>query len=201
MQLTCPVCFARFALEAALNDEDARRAITRLATLGDDTLRLVVTYVGLFRPPKHVLAWRRAGRLIDEVVDIIESGTIHRRGRPRALTRAQFAEALEVVIERRNSGRLDLPLRTHAYLFEVAVGIADKAEGAAERATEEARRTGRRDGGGTPAGAGRDSATEYEALLDEARRLGVEYDDQGRVRRTSELYEAVRQARLQEAAS
>lgn len=201
MQLTCPVCFARFSLEAALNDEDARKALGRLAAFGGESLRLVVAYVGLFRPPKHALAWARAGRLIAEVVDIIESGTIRRRGRPWALTRAQFAEALEVVIERRNAGRLDLPLKSHAYWFEVCVGIADKAEGATEREREEARRTGRRDGAERPAGGGRDYAAEYEALREEARRLGVEYDDKGHIRRAPELAEAVREARLQEAAS
>ena len=200
MQLTCPVCFARFALEAALSDEDARRAMGRLAALGGESLRLVVTYVGLFRPPKHVLAWGRAGRLIGEVADIIEGGTIRRRGRAWTLTRAQFAEALEVVIERRDAGHLALPLKNHGYWFEVAVGIADRVEAAAERATEEARWAGRRSGAGRPAGAVRDYAAEYEALLGEARRLGVEYDANGIVRSPADLQEAVRQARLQETA-
>lgn len=200
MQVTCPVCFARYSLEAALNDEVARQVMARLAGCGDETLRFVVAYVGLFRPEKHVLAWARAGRLIGEVVDVIEAGTIRRRGRAWALNRTQWGEALEVVIERRNAGHLALPLRNHAYLFEVAAGIADKAEAAAERETEDKRR---RRGAGPERKGETSAATQaqrFEALLGEAERLGVDRDRDGRVRRLPDLHEAVRQARLQEAA-
>ena len=200
MLVTCPVCFARYALEAALNDEAARQAMGRLAGCGGPTLRRVVAYVGLFRPEKHALAWGRAGRLIGEVVDIIEAGEIRRRGRPWALTRAQFDEALDVVVERREGGRLALPLKNHSYLLEVAAGIADKAEAAAERETEDKRRhrgEGAKRAGATTAVT---EAQRFEALLAEAERLGVDRARDGRVRPLPDLHEAVRQARLQEAA-
>lgn len=200
MQIVCPCCHARHPLDAALADEAARAAVARAAALGGELPRLAIVYLGLFRPPGRVLSWSRACRLLDVLVEAVEAGEIRRRGRRWHVTRAEWAQALALVIERRDAGRLDTPLKDHAYLFEVARGLADRTEAAAERAVEAARRTRSAvdASGAVPAA---DYAQRYEALLDEARRLGVECDAQGLVRPLTELAEAVRAAQLQEQAT
>jgi hypothetical protein len=41
----------------------------------------------------------------------------------------------------RDTGRLDLPMKGHAYLYSVLVGLADKSEAGAETQAEAQRRT------------------------------------------------------------
>ena len=199
MLISCPCCHARHPLDAALTDEAARAAVARVAALGGELPRTAVVYLGLFRPKRRVLSWARACRLLDELTDAIDAGRIRRHGRDWAVTRAQWTEALRIVIERRDTGRLETPLKDHAYLYEVARGLADRAEAAAERDVEEQRRMrtliGPSDGVSIV-----DHAERYEALLEEARRLGVEQGSDGRIRSLPELEQAVRQAQLQEAA-
>ena len=139
MQGTCPVCFARFAIEAAFAEPAARRFITTVVEL---PVRpdLVVRYLGLFRPPKRALAWSRANRLADELAEAMRAGRIRRRGRDWAAPPEAWTEALATVVARRDEGALDLPFRDHAYLWEVLMRAASRSEAAQERAVEEERR-------------------------------------------------------------
>ena len=196
MQLVCPSCHARHPLDAALSDEAARAAIARAAALGGELPRLAVVYLGLFRPRGRVLSWARACRVLDELTGAVEAGRIRRHGREWTVTRAQWAEALRLVIERRDAGRLETPLTSNAYLHEVACGLSNRTEAASERDLEARRRS--RAAGPSHGATVTDHARRYEALLDEARRHGVETDAAGRVRPAPELEEAVRAARAQE---
>ena len=197
MRVSCPCCNALHELDALVAEVEARRALARLAHLGGALEVAAIAYMGCFRPKRRVLSWGRLTRLVDELAGCVESGGVRRKGRRWTVTRAQWAEALHIVIERRNAGALDTPLNNHAYLYEVAAGISSKAEAAAERDIEEARRAGR---GPERTGAA-SAADRYEALLDEAHRLGVARDGNGLVKRMPDLTEAVRQARLQEGLS
>lgn len=140
MQITCPVCHARYAIEAALADADARRAVAAAAKLPGGVGEAAIAYVGLFRPAKSALSWKRAARLLDELVAMVGAGGVARKGRSWKAGVNEFQSAFETVLGQRE--KLTLPLTSHGYLLEVLVGIADKAEGQAERATE-ARRRGR----------------------------------------------------------
>lgn len=141
MQIVCPVCNARYALEAALSDADARRAVAAAGRLPSQVAELALAYIGLFRPAKSALSWRRAARLLDELREMVEAGGIRRRGRAWKAGVNDFSAALETVLSRRD--KLTLPLKNHGYLEEVLVGIVDKSESADERATESSRRQGR----------------------------------------------------------
>lgn len=147
MQATCPVCFARFALEAALVEPEARRFVTALLALPAHA-ELALRYLGCFRPAKKALAWRRATRLVGELDGAMRQGSIRRRGRDWPAPPSAWAEALETVLARRDAGALDLPLRDHAYLWEVLARAAHRAEAGEERAVEAARRNGPRRGAG-----------------------------------------------------
>ena len=148
MLLTCPACAARFSLEAAVEDAEARGALAKafeLSELGPQ----VAAYLGLFRPPKRALAWRRVRRLVSELVETIEAGEIHRRGRAWTIEPGAFALGLAAVIERRDQGKLTTPLKDHAYLFETVINHSERLAGEAERKRDEERR-GRPRPGPTP---------------------------------------------------
>ena len=191
MQVVCPCCYARHDLAPLVADVEARAALARLARLGGPLERYVVTYLGMFRPAKRALPWSRFTRLLDELIGAVEAGGIRRKGRSWGVTREQWTEALRIVVERWTAGQIECPLKNHGYLLEVARGLSDKAEAAAERETEEARRAGR----GPERGGGASPVEHYEL------RLGVDLDERGLVRSTAELEEAVRAARAQEAAT
>ena len=139
MQATCPVCHARFAIEAALTDPEARRFIAAVLESPVDP-SLVLRYLGCFRPQKRVLGWRRATRLAEELVEAMRAGRIRRRGRDWPAPPELWTEALTTTIARRDEGALDLPFRDHAYLFEVVMRASGKAEAAEERRIETMRR-------------------------------------------------------------
>ena len=172
MDVTCPVCFARYPLAAALTDAAARRALAqavRFAGATGTSEALVLGYLECFRPPNRSLQWRRAERLLTELAHVAEAGSVRRRGRDWRIREAHWwASAILTTLERRDSGQLETPLRDHAYLYEVLAGIAHRTEGAAERRTEERRRSRPRSDQG-PRSAG-DVAAELPVDREAARR-------------------------------
>ena len=149
--------------------------------------------MGCFRPAKRALSWARFRRLLDEVAEMVRAGSIRRRGRAWPVSAEQWGEAFRIVVERRDEGALELPLKGHGYLLEVAMRLAHKTEGAEERAVEEMRRTRGGAGPSTP-DAVIDHAEVYERVLAKARALGVDIGPDGLLRRLPDMMEAVRQA-------
>lgn len=148
MLTACPSCGARFSLDALIADADAREAVRRALESGD-LGRAAVRYLACFRPGERALSWARTRRLLDEVLDAVEAGRVERRGRSFGVGAAVWREALEAVAAARDAGSLDLPLKNHGYLFEVAARIAERRAGEAEvRADEERRAAGRREAAG-----------------------------------------------------
>ena len=184
-------------LDALVADAEARRALARLGRLGGELASLAVQYAGCHRPHRRVLTWSKFHRLMNELAEHVEADTIRRKGRSWAVTRAEWTEALRTVVERRNAGQLETPLKGHGYLLEVARAIADRTEAAAERDIETARREGR---GPERRGAAL-LADRYDALLAEARRLRVDVDERGMTRSMPEMAAAVRAAQEQEGGS
>ena len=194
MRVVCPVCYAVHELDALLADDDARRALASLSRLPGELQRPVVLYLGCFRPAKRALSWSRFLRLLDELAEAIDAGRIRRRGRSWRVTAEQWGEALRIVVDRRDASQIELPLKSHGYLLEVARGLSDRVEAAGEREVEEMRRNrvvvAPSDGVSIV-----DHARRYEQLLAEARSLGVDLGPDGSVRNMPELYEAVLRAR------
>lgn len=134
MHLICPACAARFSIEAALTDEAARTAVAAAlkmpAPLGDLTLR----YLALFRPHKRALSWDRAAKLLTELLAPIQAAQVERHGRAWAAPLELWRQALEQMLERRDA--LQLPLKSHGYLFEIVAALAIKNAGAQEHKAE-----------------------------------------------------------------
>jgi len=161
MRITCPSCHAEASLEVLVGREaDARAVAAFLAqhvALGD----VLIRYVALFRPAKRRLGLARMCTLIEELMPDVQRGAIARKGRDWPVTPELWRAAIEQVLANRDKGTLTLPLTGHGYLYEVLQSLADKAEGAAEREAEAARR----ERGPAPGAAKSQPATAVSALL------------------------------------
>ena len=140
MLISCPACGAEMTLDVLLAHEDSRRMLARLVTVGVPLGALVMRYIGLFRPGKRQLTHGRVVTLIDQMLPDMERAAIERKGRLWAAPREVWRVSLEAVLEARDKGALDLPLRSHGYLYEVIASHAGKGEAQAERDVEAQRR-------------------------------------------------------------
>lgn len=104
MLLTCPICHARYSIDAILQDESARELLALSAQAG----RLwpaLIKYLGLFRSENRALAWDKALRLSREVLELPGG-----------------AEAIEIALNETVDtlrGRINKPLKNHNYLKRV----------------------------------------------------------------------------------
>lgn len=142
MQLKCPSCSASFALEAALAVDAARSALVRAMAMPAPLGPLLAQYLGLFRSKGRALAFDRVERLLAELEPLLTAETVERNGNERRCPLATWQQALELVMEHRDSDKLRLPLKSHGYLFEIAYSMADQLGAIAERQQEQDRRKG-----------------------------------------------------------
>lgn len=136
--VACPACQTEMGLEALLGADDARGVVDLLARMpGPPTLRKSsLRYVGLFAPASQRLRWGRVEKLLEELVAMMETGRVERKGRVWAAPLDYWQDALDAVIGNANLRR---PLKSHGYLLEVLVGRSDTAEAQAEERTEQQR--------------------------------------------------------------
>jgi hypothetical protein len=120
MQVTCPVCCARWAIESGLNDATARRAVLAAARLPVNLGELIIRYCALFRRADCGLDWGTALRIIERMSAAIADADV-------AATPEMWREALEQMLGRRDM--LDLPLTGDAYVLSI---VRAKARAGAE---------------------------------------------------------------------
>lgn len=149
MKLKCPACGALASLDILLTTEGAREAILLAMQFPAPLGKRLIQYLALFRPATRELSFDRVASLLNEILPDIQSGKIRRAGRDWSLLQDYWLLAIDTVLAARDAGRLTLPLKGHGYLYEVLVGIADKAEGRKEALHESSRSTG---GSVVPAG-------------------------------------------------
>lgn len=148
---TCPVCGAEQSLDAVVaglvDDETTRRLIADVLTCSLALGSLTLRYLRLHKPPKHRLRLERVRLLLAELVPDMQRHAITRKGRDWAVPLDAWKAGLEDVFDQADKGSLTLPLEGNAYLYEVLLRRADRAEGAAERETEATRRSRAHEGG------------------------------------------------------
>jgi hypothetical protein len=135
------------SVEAWLMDAAARDTVVAALGLPPGLGPRVLQYVALFRPQKRALSWDRAAKIWRELSGAINAAQVRRHGRLWPAPLATWEQALDTVLEARDTGKLLLPLCSHGYLWEVVAGIAAKAEARGEAASMSAAR------GATPIGA------------------------------------------------
>lgn len=140
MRLTCPACGALASIEAWLSDAAARQCLQAALSLPASLAPLVLRYLALFRPRGNgrALSWERAAKLLQELAEPIRAGRVERHGRPWVAPLDYWQAALEQVLAARDAGTLQLPLRSHGYLYEVVAGYSNRSEARTEAAQQQA---------------------------------------------------------------
>ncbi|MDH1211096.1 hypothetical protein N5C38_08515 [Pseudomonas chengduensis] len=125
MQLQCPCCGEQFPIEAGFADADGKKLAAMLAGLDPKLGRAVLNYLRLFSPAKRGLRMTRAIKLLEELLDLVNAGTVQKDARTNdskpAPPRIWTAGIEQMLIAR---DRLTLPLENHNYLRAVVYGIA-----------------------------------------------------------------------------
>lgn len=142
MQVKCPACNAGFSLDAALAIDAGRSAVMQALAMPASLARPLASYLAMFRATGRALNFDRAEKLMAELQPMLENATVTRNGSTRVATLAVRQQAFERMVEHRDAGKLDLPLKSHGYLLEIVYAIADKIDAKAERETEHSRQRG-----------------------------------------------------------
>ncbi|MEW5905128.1 MAG: hypothetical protein AB1722_12395 [Pseudomonadota bacterium] len=156
MKLSCPACGAVASLDVLLGHEGAREAVMTALALPAPLGKLLVQYIGLFRPAQRNLSLDRVASLLGELLTMIDKGEIERGGRMWSAPQDAWAAALTEMLAKRDT--LTLPLKSHGYLLTIIAGYSDKAEARKEAQTEAQRR------GHTPVGAPASTRTVDEVI-------------------------------------
>lgn len=134
---TCAACGAEESLDTLLmrmiDDDEVRRLIADVVTQSLPLGGLVVRYLRLHKPPKQRLRMGRVREVLAELVPDMQAERIRRKGREWAVPRATWRVALQAVFDAHDAGSLKTPLTSNAYLYEIAMRQADRAEAEAER--------------------------------------------------------------------
>lgn len=140
MRLSCPSCGAVASLDVLLGHEGARDAVMVALKLPAPLGKLLIQYIALFRPASRQLSMDRLASLLGELLPMVEGARIERSGRIWAAPIDSWKVAIEEILVKRD--KLTLPLKSHGYLLEILMGIANKAEAKVETKVEETRAYG-----------------------------------------------------------
>lgn len=146
MKLSCPACGSVASLDVLLGHEGARDAVMAAMAMPAPIGKIMVQYLGLFRPAQRNLSMDRLANLINELLPMIAEAKIERHGRIWGAPQDYWKMAMEDMLIKRD--KLTLPLKNHGYLLTIIEGYSSKAEAKAETQTE-ARKSGH-----TPMGGG-----------------------------------------------
>lgn len=137
---TCRVCGAETSIEQMvydiIDDAEARRLLRDVLNINLALGAHVLRYLRLHKPAKQGMRWAKLRPLMVELLQAIQAGAITRKGRSWQVGADAWRAAFEATFKAAEDGKLDLPLAGNAYLYEVAMRLADKAEAQAEKQHE-----------------------------------------------------------------
>lgn len=81
MKTSCPACGAAFSLDVLIGNEGAREAVMAALAIPAPLGKLLVQYLGLFRPAQRQLSFDRVANLLNELLPLISEAKIERNGR------------------------------------------------------------------------------------------------------------------------
>jgi hypothetical protein len=142
MQIRCGNCNASQSLEVAIGVESARGALGVALQMPAPLHRPLVQYLGMFRAAGRALAFDRVEKLLTGLLPMLESQTVTRNGLTRACPVALWQAGFERMVDQRDNGKLQLPLKSHGYLLEIVAALADQAGAKEEKAQEATVRSG-----------------------------------------------------------
>lgn len=147
MRLTCQGCGAHGSYELFTSDAEARATFAAAQKMPAGLGGLMLDYLTLFRPKSRLLTWKRARKLLDELVPMIAEGVVIRDGKRSNCPPEAWRRGIEQMLAGRE--RLTLPLKSHGYLLEVVVASLPRLGAESEQAGEQQRQqASQRRGGG-----------------------------------------------------
>ncbi len=138
--VSCPVCGAELSIAQLFAHADTHAAFTRLASVSIPLGARVLQYCTLFAPAKTRLTVPKQVKLILALLPDLERKAITHRGRDWAVPLSCWAQGIDQMLTARDMGKLDLPMKGHAYLYSILMSLADKVEATAEAQAEALRR-------------------------------------------------------------
>lgn len=126
MRLQCPCCGEQFPFEAGFADAEGKQLAALFADLEPRLGRAVLAYLRLFSPAKRSLRTTKAIKLVEELMLLVNAGSVTRDARTndsKPASPALWAAGIEQMLAQRE--RLSLPLDNHHYLRAVVFGIAN----------------------------------------------------------------------------
>lgn len=135
MKAACPACGAVFSLDALLGNEGAREAVMAALAMPAPLGKIMVQYLGMFRPAKRQLSFDRVANLLNELLPLIRDAKITRGGMTHSAPLDYWKMGLEEMLAKRDT--LTLPLKSHGYLLTIIAGYSAKAEARKEQQHED----------------------------------------------------------------
>jgi hypothetical protein len=143
--LCCPMCGIHLDLGHLIVAADDRAAFLRLLEVSLPIGATLLRYVQLFAPPKTSLTQRKQARIIVQLLPDLQRAAITHRGREWAVPLKVWQAGIDQMLAARDAGKLELPMKSHGYLYAILSSLADKTEAVAEAQTEAAKRAPRQD--------------------------------------------------------
>lgn len=119
MKTKCPACGATTSLDALLGHSDASQAFAATLSVTGPLAKPLVKYLAMFRSESRDLTFERTAKLLNELAPDIVAKQIKRGHHNYPAPQAAWIWAINIMLERRDQQKLDLPLKTHGYLYEV----------------------------------------------------------------------------------
>ena len=119
MKTKCPACGASCSLDALLGHSEASQAFVASLNLTGDLAKPLVKYLAVFRAENRDLTFERTAKLLNELAGDINAKCIQRNRITYPAPKAAWVWAINIMLERRDQGKLQLPLKNHGYLYEV----------------------------------------------------------------------------------
>lgn len=125
MQLQCPCCDAIFNLEEGFTAAEGKKLAALLAEVQPALGKAIIYYLRLFTPAKRGLKLTKAIKVVDELIALVNAGTVTRDARTNETKRATYqmwVAGIEQMLEKRDT--LTLPITHHNYLRTIVFNIA-----------------------------------------------------------------------------
>ena len=141
MKTKCPACGASCSLDALLGHSEASQAFVASLNLTGDLAKPLVKYLAMFRAENRDLTFERTAKLLNELAGDINAKCIQRNRITYPAPKAAWVWAINIMLERRDQGKLQLPLKNHGYLYEVISSFKPENAPAPNTQTQPARVT------------------------------------------------------------
>lgn len=141
MKTRCPACGTTLSLDVLIAHDGARDAVAAAFKISGELGNALLRYIGLFRPGVNNLTMDRVGKLLNELLPLIQAERVTRHRLEHKAPPAAWVWAIDQALLAREQGRLKTPLTSHGWLFQVIASWPGESEAPAKPAQANAKET------------------------------------------------------------